>query len=145
MKYSRLLPVAVLAACLTASAPSFAQAQAQPDLKVNTPAAATLRAALKERNEILRPHLESGAIGIGQDGRLAVHDPSLVPLSERQKIQSLMSAENADWSALYQEIANANGHPEWADQIRDAFKVRRMERAAQRGWWVQGPDGWTKK
>ena len=145
MKLRPILAAVLLAAALCEGAPALAQAQPETNLNVNTPASTALRASLKARHEALAPYLDSGAIGIATDGRLAVHDPAAVPLSERQKLQSLMSAENADWTALYREIANANGHPEWEAQVRDAFNKRRMERAPQRGWWVQGPNGWVKK
>lgn len=145
MKFRPILTSVLLALALANAAPALADAPAETNLNVNTPASTALRASLKARHEALRPYLDSGAIGIGVDGRLAVHDPAAAPLSERQKLQSLMSAENADWTALFREVASANGHPEWEAQVRDAFTKRRLERAPQHGWWVQGPNGWVKK
>ena len=145
MNFRPILRAALLVTVLANAVPALADAPAETNLNVNTPASTALRASLKQRHEALQPYLDSGAIGIGADGRLAVHDPAAVPLSERQTVQSLMSAENADWTALYREIANANGHPEWEAQVHDAFTKRRLERAPQRGWWVQGPNGWVKK
>jgi uncharacterized protein YdbL (DUF1318 family) len=136
------LMISLLAALgLLAALPVEAQ---QGNLEVNTPAVAALRASLKQRHEEIRPYLDSGAVGITKDGHLALRDASLVPLSARQRLQSLLTAENADWNALYREIANANGHPEWEGDVRNTFAQRRMDKAHP-GWWVQGPGGWVKK
>ena len=136
------LMISLLAAFgLLASSPAAAQ---QSNLEVNTPAVSALRASLKQRHEEIRPYLDSGAVGIIKDGHLALHDANLVPLAARQKLQGLLTAENADWDALYREIANANGHPEWEGDVKNTFAQRRMEKA-QPGWWVQGPGGWVKK
>jgi len=50
-------------------------------------------------------------VGLTADGFVAVRDASAVPLSERQAVNALVTAENQDRRALYSEIARANGHP----------------------------------
>ena len=54
-----------------------------------------------------------------------------------------LAAENNDRNALYAEIANVNGHPEWQAEIRSTFAQRWIQRA-QPGWWVQS-GGWKQK
>jgi len=51
-------------------------------------------------------------------------------------VNGLVSAENRDRNALYAEIANANGHPEWQAEIRSTFAQRWIQRA-QPGWWYR--------
>jgi uncharacterized protein YdbL (DUF1318 family) len=75
---------------------------------------------------------------------IALRDASAVPLPKRQAVNALVAAENRDRSALYAEIAKANGHPEWESEIRSTFAQRWIQRA-QRGWWVQRGGGWSQK
>jgi len=59
-------------------------------------------------------------------------------------VSKLVSAENQDRQALYQAIANANGHPEWAAQIKSTFAARWVSNA-QSGWWIQSSGSWKQK
>ena len=120
-------------------------ATAAADLEINTPAISALKNSMQQRHGALAPHYASGALGLGRDGMLAVHDANAIPLSERQKVNGLVAEENRDRSALYREIARANGHPEWEDEVRSTFAGRWIDKA-QAGWWVQAPNGsWSKK
>lgn len=138
---NKLLLSLLAAIGLFLSLPAGAQ---MTNLEVNTPAVAAIRASLKQRHEEMRPHMESGAIGLAKDGRWVMRDANLVPLAARQKVNGLLTAENADWDALAREIANANGHPEWEAEVRNTFAQRRLGKAHP-GWWVQGPSGWEKR
>ena len=117
---------------------------AEPDLEIDTPAINALKNSMQARHNQLAPHYNSGAVGLTSNGLIAVHDASAVPLKDRQGINGLVAAENADRSALYKEIAGANKHPEWEGGIRDSFAGRWIEKA-QSGWWNQGAGGWVKK
>ena len=119
-------------------------ANAAPDLEVNTPAISAIKNSMQARHPSLAPHYASGAVGLTNNGLIAVHDASAVPLKDRQSINAVVAAENADRNALYKEIANGNGHPEWEAGIRDAFAGRWIDKA-QTGWWYQGDKGWAKK
>jgi len=119
-------------------------ANSAPDLDINTPALNALKASMQGRHGQLSPHYNSGAIGLTNDGMIAVRDATAVPLKDRQSINGLVAAENADRAALYKEIANANKHPEWEGGIRDSFAGRWIDKA-QSGWWYQGAGGWAKK
>ncbi|HEY8354089.1 MAG TPA: YdbL family protein [Methylophilaceae bacterium] len=131
-----LLIVALLAAPL-----AFGQA----DLEINTPAITAIKESMKSQHQQLRSYYENGAIGQTRDGMVAVRDAKLVPLSDRQKLNSLVAAQNRDRSALYREIAVANGHPEWESEIRKTFAERWISKARP-GWWVQDASGaWVQK
>jgi uncharacterized protein YdbL (DUF1318 family) len=67
-----------------------------------------------------------------------------VPLKDRQGINALVAAENADRNALYKEIAAGNGHPEWRGDIQGTFAGRWIDKA-QGGWYYQNDSGWAKK
>jgi hypothetical protein len=114
------------------------------DLEVNTPGVNAIKQSMQARHAQLAPYYASGAVGIASDGMIALRDASAVPLPKRQAVNALVAAENRDRNALYAEIANANGHPEWQAEIRSTFAQRWIQRA-QRGWWVQRGGGWSQK
>ena len=118
---------------------------AEADIEINTPAIASIKAGMKARHAELRPYYQSGAIGLTRDGGIAVHDATLVPLAQRQQLNTLVAAQNKDRDALYREIATANGHPEWEPQVRGTFAERWIQKAPA-GWWYRNADGaWVKK
>ena len=117
---------------------------AQSNLEINTPAITALQQSMQKRHTQLAPLYGSGAVGLANDGTVALRDASSVPLAQRGQVNALIAAENADRAALYREIARANSHPEWEADVRKTFAQRWIERA-QPGWWVQGPGGWTQK
>ncbi|MEE9332230.1 MAG: YdbL family protein [Methylophilaceae bacterium] len=117
---------------------------AAPNLEINTPAINALKHSMQTRHNQLAPHYNSGAVGLTNNGMVAVRDAKAVPLKDRQGINGLVAAENADRSKLYKEIAVANSHPEWEAGIRDSFAGRWIDKA-QSGWYFQSASGWTKK
>lgn len=119
-------------------------AYAVPDLEVNTPAISAIKSSMQVRHSQLAPHYASGAVGLTKDGLIAVRDTTAVPLKDRQGINALVAAENADRNALYKEIAASNGHPEWRGDIQGTFAGRWIDKA-QRGWYYQNDGGWVKK
>jgi len=114
------------------------------DLEVNTPGVNAIKQSMQARHAQLSPYYASGAVGIASDGMIALRDAGAVPLPQRQAVNGLVAAENRDRNALYAEIANANGHPEWEPEIRSTFAQRWVQRA-QPGWWVQRGGGWSQK
>ncbi len=117
---------------------------AAADIESNTPGVAALTQSMQTRYSQLAPHYASGAVGLTSDGLISLRDASAVPLPARLAVNALVTAENQDRKALYNEIARANGHPEWADDIRSTFAERWIQRA-QPGWWIQSAKGWIKK
>lgn len=113
------------------------------DLSVNTAEIRTLRATMRTRFSALKPYYSKGLVGIKVDGFVTVRGS--VPLKDKNKLNKLVAAENADRQKLYQAIANANGHPEWSNQIKSTF-ANRWVGNAQSGWWYQASNGsWTQK
>jgi uncharacterized protein YdbL (DUF1318 family) len=136
-----LYAIAFLVAALMAVPAAIAAA----DLEINTPAIAALQGSMQGRHGQLASYYASGAVGLTRDGLVAVRDANAVPLKDRQGVNSLVAAENKDRSALYKEIANANGHPEWESEVRNTFAQRWVQKA-QGGWWYQDASGgWAKK
>ena len=118
---------------------------AQPDFNASSPAIRKLQASMKQRNSALVPHYSSGAVGFTRDAMIAVRDAEAISLRDRNRVESLVRAENRDRSALYQAIAEANGHPEWEPEIRATFARTWVDRASG-GWWYQNSSGkWVRK
>lgn len=116
----------------------------EADLAIDSPEIRQLRAAMESRFASLQPLYAAGFIGIQADGLLAVRDIESVPLKDRNQVNKLVAAENADRQNLYQAIANANGHPDWAAQIKSTFAGRWVSNA-QPGWWYQSSGSWKQK
>ena len=120
-------------------------AWAQANLEVNTPAIAALQSSMQKRFGELGPLFANSAVGLTRDGFVALRDANAVPLAQRQQVNALVAAENQDRSALYREIARANGKPEWENDIRTTFAQRWIDKA-QGGWYYQNNAGaWTRK
>jgi uncharacterized protein YdbL (DUF1318 family) len=135
-----LIKLLIIAIALSGALNAYASA----DLEVNTPGVNAIKQSMQSRYAQLAGYFASGAIGLTGDGLLAMHDAGVVPLAQRQSVQSLIAADNNDRNALYAEIAKANGHPEWQGEIRSTFAQRWIQRA-QPGWWVQSDGGWKQR
>jgi hypothetical protein len=139
--HSQILRLWMFVALLWVPLLTFAAA----DLEINTPAIGSLKTAMQQRHGQLAGYFASGAVGLTRDGLVAVRDAALVPLAQRQAVNGLVSAENQDRQALYREIARANGHPEWEEEIHATFAQRWVQKAAP-GWWYQNHSGaWVRK
>ncbi|CAN5137805.1 hypothetical protein BH24PSE2_BH24PSE2_04630 [soil metagenome] len=131
-----------LASLLTAAVPA---AQAQGDFDISTPAIDALIRSMQQRFVALEPYFASGAIGLATDATIEIRDRNLVPLPDRNRVRQLVADENADRNALYREIAQANDHPEWEDDVRETFAKRWIARARS-GWFYRNDDGeWVQK
>ncbi len=119
-------------------------AYAQADISIDSPAIRALTASMAQRQGKLEPHYRSGAVGMTSDGLITIRDPGAVALKDRNSVRQLVADENQDRNALYGEIARANKHPEWLDEIRSTF-ARRWVANAPGGWWYQEGGVWKKK
>lgn len=117
---------------------------AEPNININSPAITALQAQMKARHDNLKPYYDNGAIGLTDDGLVTMHDAKAVSLKDRNKVNGLLAEENKDRKALYAEIARANGHPEWQDDIQNTFAKRWISNAAK-GWWYQQGSNWKQK
>ena len=131
----------------TVSLTFVSEAQAQEaDINVSNPAIRALKDSIKQRAGAIKPFMDRGNIGIGQDGLLTIRTTDGLNLKERAEAQQLVEAENRDREALYAEIAKANGIPkENIPRIKAIFAKSWIEQA-QSGWWIQdGSGNWRRK
>ncbi len=125
----------------------IADAHAQgADISIRTPAIQAIQDRMAERfRSQLSAGFDSGALGFGNDGLLVMRDASKAGLRDRAALNQALAEDNRDRNAVYREIAVANGHPEWEQQIRETF-ARQWIASARSGWWYQTADGnWQQK
>ena len=131
----------------TVSLNVIGEAHAQEaDINVSNPAIRALKDSIKQRSNAIKPYMDRGNVGIGQDGLLVIRGTDGLNLKERAEVQQLVEAENRDREALYAEIAKANNIPkENIPKIKSIFAKTWIEQA-QPGWWIQDSQGnWKKK
>lgn len=123
-----------------------AHAQGQPDITMKTPAIQAIQSRMASRFDgQLREHFDSGALGFANDGTISVRDANKIPLPQRVAVNQAVADQGRDAKAVYREIAVANNHPEWEQQIRAVF-ARQWIDSARPGWWVQDAGGaWKQK
>ena len=120
-------------------------AEAAANLDASSPGVQSARAQLEAIAAQMRPYFVSGAVGFTANGLVAIHDAAAVPLQQRAALNGLVNSNNSALSNLYQQIADANGHPEWAGQIQQTFAQAWISKAPA-GYWYQSPSGqWQKK
>ena len=136
-------PVNIVAAIANFIIPA-AQAQ-QPDINISTPAINKSTSMMAARHQTLSPYYSSGAVGMENNGLITIKDDKAIPLKDRNNVKKLVADENRDRNMLYTELAKANGHPEWENEIRKTF-ARRWIANAPRGWWYKDASGsWKQK
>lgn len=125
---------------------SDAQAAEGVDITIHTPAIQAIQDRMAERfQSSLQANFDNGALGFGNDGLIVVRDATKIGLKDRVGVNQQVADDNRDRKALYREIAVANGHPEWEDQIRDTF-AKQWIASAHKGWSYQAADGsWKQK
>lgn len=118
---------------------------AQANININTPAISALRASMERRQSGLAPFYRAGAIGFDGKGLVAIRDLNAVSLGERNRLKKLVADENADRNELYGEIARANGHPEWQQDVRETFAKVWVQEAPSGYWYQAAGGGWTQR
>ncbi len=106
------------------------------DLDISSPAIQAIQAQMTDRHEQIKQYYDNGAIGLTYNGLITLHAPAKVPLRSRNQVNQWIEQENADRTSLYREIALANGHVQWANDIQTTFAARWIEKASV-GWWYQ--------
>jgi uncharacterized protein YdbL (DUF1318 family) len=116
------------------------------DITIRTPAIQAIQDRMAERFKgQLQAHFDSGALGFGNDGLVVVRDATKIGLKDRVSVNQYVADDNRDRKAVYREIAVANGHAEWEQQIRETF-AKQWVASAHVGWWYQTSDGnWKQK
>jgi uncharacterized protein YdbL (DUF1318 family) len=118
---------------------------AQADIKIDTPVIRQIRQSLKKRHPQIQPHLSSGALGLTRDALVGIRDLAAVPLKERNRVKKWVADENRDRNALYKEIARANGHPEWEQDIRKTFARVWVSESKADIWYQDEKGRWKQK
>lgn len=137
--------VAALGQVLYAIVPS-AQAQEAANIDISSPEIRAIQSSMQARFGQLRRFFDSGVLGLTQDGLVQIRDAGSLSLPDRGLLNRLVAEDNKDRESLYAEIARANGHPEWAGELRKIFARRWVERGAQAGWYYQNATGaWAQK
>jgi len=119
-------------------------AAVEANLNISSAAINGLQNEMKIRHGVLKPYYDNGAIGLTDNGLITVRNAKAIALKERNNIKALVADENQDRNALYSEIARANGHPEWKEDIQSTF-ARRWVSNASAGWWYQSGGNWKQK
>ena len=123
---------------------AYAQSS-KPDISISTPAIQSIQSRMASRfDNSLRAGFDAGALGFTSDGLVTVHDAGKLALKDRVAVNAAVADDNRDRKALYREVAVANGHPEWEDQIREVF-ARQWVDSARSGWWYQSGGSWRQK
>ena len=124
----------------------ISDAHAAADITIRTPAIQAIQARMATRFETsLQQHFDSGALGFTNDGMITLRDATKVGLKDRVAVNQAVADDNRDRDAVYREIAVANGHPEWEDEIRATFAKQWVD-SARAGWWYQTTAGaWKQK
>ncbi|MEN6615202.1 MAG: DUF1318 domain-containing protein [Syntrophorhabdus sp.] len=123
-----------------------AEAQAQINIELSTPAIRSLKQAMKDNYPQLKPFYDKGAIGENNMGLLELRDTSALNLKEKADINRYMGQENSNRNALYNEIMKANKLG--ADSLPKIQKIfaNSWRDKSQPGWWIQNDQGgWEKK
>jgi uncharacterized protein YdbL (DUF1318 family) len=123
-----------------------AYAQERADINIKTPAIQAIQSRMADRFRTqLQAGFDAGALGLTRDGMVEVRDASKLALKDRVATAQAVADDNRDRRAVYKEIAVANGHPEWEDQIRSTF-AQQWIASARSGWWYQDAGGsWKQK
>ena len=123
-----------------------AEAYAQIDIEVTTPAIRALKDSIKARFPQLMPFYDKGNVGESNTGFLENRDLGNMSLKEKADLSRLIEQENKDRKDLYAEIMKANKFgPDVLPQIQKIFANSWRDKS-QSGWWIQKDSGeWEKK
>jgi uncharacterized protein len=102
---------------------------------------------MRERWPQLKPYLDSGAVGLGSRGLLALREPGAAAPPE---LAGLLRSENNDRTVLYVASSGDVGHGDdridnWSPTTELVF-AQAWAAQAPSGWWVQDSRGrWLRK
>ncbi len=124
----------------------ISSAHAEVNINISSPAISDITARMKDRyDRNLKQFLDTQVIGFSNLGFIEMLNEKELGLKDRQKLKKLVADENRDRKALYRELAVANGHPEWEQEIQNVF-VKQWQQQAHQGWKYQSSDGsWVDK
>ena len=104
-----------------------------------------MRKSMEKRQPKLKPYYQSGAVGFTNNGLIAIANSKSLSMKQKSTVNKLIKSENRDRQSLYAEIANANGHPEWRNDIQKTFSKTWINKISA-GWMYQNSAGaWKRK
>ena len=114
--------------------------------RVNTAKSQAIKEKLRSRLDEVLIQKRAGVLGESDQGGLVIHDPSALKPLLAAKVQRLVSDENNDRNALYEEVLVANAlPPARLKNVQKSF-ARSFQAESPSGTWVQDADGkWTRK
>lgn len=122
-----------------------ATAHAQDATTVSNSAIRGLKNQIASNHKRLAPFYNKGAVGITNNGYLAVRDTSALNLKQVGTVKQLVQRDNNARSKLYQEVAKALNVPTQTKKVQKVF-ADMWRSKARKGWWVQGDSGsWGRK
>ena len=124
----------------------ISSAHAEVNINISSPAISDITTRMKARYDgSLKQFLDTQGVGFSNLGFIEILNEKELGLKDRQKLKKLVADENRDRKALYRELAVANGHPEWEQEIQNVF-VKQWQQQAHTGWKYQAADGsWVVK
>lgn len=147
-RVARLLSCTAIAVCVGAVVFIPRAAHAESELQIDSASINAIKRSLADRLQLLRPHFESGVVGLTQDGMLSSRKTAeweALSLEQRRVIETLIVDDNKDRNTLVREIARANGRPDWEAGLKTTFAERWIQRAPP-GWYIRQSNGqWVRK
>lgn len=119
-------------------------AHAGANMSIQSPKIRSLRNQLKQHHSRLVPYFNQGNIGYSGKGLIKVRNTNGLNIKQKSTMKKLLSTANASLSSLYSEIAKANGHPEWKNDIQQTF-AKTWVSQMQPGWMYFSGGQWKKK
>jgi uncharacterized protein YdbL (DUF1318 family) len=117
----------------------------QANISIDSPKIRSIRKSMEKRQAKLAPYYRSAAVGFTNKGLIASVSSKGLSIKQKSTVSKLVKAENRDRLALYSEIANANGHPEWQADIQKTFSKTWISKISK-GWMYQSASGkWVRK
>lgn len=118
---------------------------AEVEFLVDSAAVVAIKKSLSVRYVQLKVDFQDGVVGFTHDGLIALRETKALSKEHRVELELLVAEDNKDRSAMYREIARANGRPDWEDRFKFVFAERWISRAPV-GWYYRESDGtWIKK
>jgi uncharacterized protein YdbL (DUF1318 family) len=114
--------------------------------KADTDKALEIKTRLSSRVSEVIAQKKAGVLGETNDGLLQLKGADKLKKLQTMKVEQVVSDENADRAALYEEIRKANGVAE--GRLKDIQKsfARSFQAESPSGTWLQDADGkWAQK
>lgn len=123
-----------------------AASEASAVFKIDSEKSEEIKSRFAKRVDEIIALKRRGVLGETNDGKLAIKDPTALKKLEIRKVDQLVSDENRDRSALYEEVLKSNGMQQ--NRMKDLTNnfTRSFQAESPSGTWVMDPTGkWEQK